>query len=172
MRHAYTARPATQGPGVPYPTENQTLDELAGEPLLMREEGSTTRKALEDALHEHKIKVNVAMEIGSRGALRESVARGLGVGTVSEYVPDPRLRVVRIQNEPVWTQIHVCMSVVSRAWWPLSLRPSPIIKAPWPATTWHKKAGLNAPPCLSVLIQHPRRIRAFRPVPNVPEFLE
>ncbi len=90
--------------------ETIALDELVGEPLLMREEGSTTRKALEDALHEHKIKVDVAMEIGSREALRESVIRGLGVGTVSEseYVPDPRLRVVRIQNEPVWTQIHVC----------------------------------------------------------------
>jgi DNA-binding transcriptional LysR family regulator len=67
--------------------------ELSGQPLLMREPGSTTRKALEDALLEHKVTVRVAMEIGSREALREAVARRLGVGTVSrsEYVPDPGL---------------------------------------------------------------------------------
>ncbi|MNR15837.1 LysR substrate binding domain protein [compost metagenome] len=50
------------------------------------------------------------MEIGSREALREAVVRGLGVGTVSEseYVPDPRLRPVRIEGDVVSTHIHVC----------------------------------------------------------------
>jgi len=50
------------------------------------------------------------MEIGSREALREAVARGLGIGTVSEseYVPDPRLRPVRIEGDVVSTHIHVC----------------------------------------------------------------
>ncbi|WP_042337767.1 LysR substrate-binding domain-containing protein [Paraburkholderia ferrariae] len=86
------------------------LSELAGERLLMREPGSTTRRALEDALLEHNVIVQVAMEIGSREALREAVARGLGVGTVSqsEYVPDPRLRPVRIEGNVVWTHIQVC----------------------------------------------------------------
>ena len=43
-------------------------------------------------------------------AVREAVARGLGVGTVSqsEYVPDPRLRPVRIEGNVVWTHIQVC----------------------------------------------------------------
>lgn len=87
-----------------------SLHELAGEPLLMREPGSTTRRALEDALREQNITVQVAMEIGSREALREAVARGLGVGTVSqsEYVPDPRLRPVRIEGDVVSTHIHAC----------------------------------------------------------------
>lgn len=87
-----------------------TLAELADEPLLMREPGSTTRKALEDALHEAGVEPRVAMEIGSREALREAVARGLGVGTVSksEYVPDARLWPVQIAGEPVTTHIHVC----------------------------------------------------------------
>ncbi|WP_420993688.1 LysR substrate-binding domain-containing protein [Cupriavidus sp. 30B13] len=90
--------------------ESIALQELAGKPLLMREPGSTTRKALEDALLEHGVTVQVAMEIGSREALREAVARGLGVGTVSqsEYVPDPRLRPVRIAGDVVSTHIHVC----------------------------------------------------------------
>lgn len=86
------------------------LEELAGQPLLMREPGSTTRKALEDALAAQDIKVQVLMEIGSREALREAVARGLGIGTVSqsEYVPDPRTRAVAIEGELVHTQIYVC----------------------------------------------------------------
>lgn len=87
-----------------------TLAELAAERLLMREPGSTTRKALEGALREIGAYPRVAMEIGSREALREAVARGLGVGTVSkaEYVPDERLRAVRIEGDPVTTNIHVC----------------------------------------------------------------
>jgi LysR family transcriptional regulator, low CO2-responsive transcriptional regulator len=86
------------------------LRELADTPLLMREPGSTTRRALEDAFDEIGAKAQVAMEIGSREALREAVARGLGVGTVSdsEYVPDDRLRKVRISGDPVTTHIQVC----------------------------------------------------------------
>lgn len=86
------------------------LEELSRQPLLMREPGSTTRKALEHALRQHGVPVRIAMEIGSREALREAVARGLGVGTVSEseYVPDPRLRPVRIEGNVVSTHIHVC----------------------------------------------------------------
>lgn len=90
--------------------ESIALQELSAQPLLMREPGSTTRKALEDALRQHDVSVEVAMEIGSREALREAVVRGLGVGTVSEseYVPDPRLRPVRIEGDVVSTHIHVC----------------------------------------------------------------
>ncbi|MFC4277980.1 LysR substrate-binding domain-containing protein [Achromobacter aloeverae] len=90
--------------------ESITLDELAGQPLLMRETGSTTRKALEDAMEKRGLTPRVAMEIGSREALREAVARGLGVGTVSqsEYVPDPRLVPLRIEGDLVSTNIHVC----------------------------------------------------------------
>ena len=86
------------------------LDELSCERLLMREPGSTTRRALEDSFHEHDLTANVAMEIGSREALREAVIRGLGVGTVSrsEYVPDERLRPLPIKGDPVVTHIHVC----------------------------------------------------------------
>jgi LysR family transcriptional regulator, low CO2-responsive transcriptional regulator len=87
-----------------------TLTELAAERMLMREAGSTTRLALENALAAIGAQPRVAMEIGSREALREAVARGLGVGTVSEseYVPDERLCKVRIEGDPVSTHIHVC----------------------------------------------------------------
>ena len=85
------------------------LRELAGEPLILREQGSTTRKALEEALATAGVAPRVTMEIGSREAVREAVIRGLGVGAVSafEYVPDASLRVVEIGDARVVTHAHV-----------------------------------------------------------------
>lgn len=86
------------------------LAELSNERLLMREPGSTTRRALEEVFSERGLTPRIAMEIGSREALREAVARGIGVGTVSqsEYVPDERLRQIPIKGNPVTTHIQVC----------------------------------------------------------------
>jgi aminoethylphosphonate catabolism LysR family transcriptional regulator len=85
------------------------LAELAREPLLVRERGSTTRKALEDALHAAGITPPIAMEIGSREAIREAVIRGLGIAAVSEveFVPDLRLSTVRILDAAVQTHANV-----------------------------------------------------------------
>lgn len=86
------------------------LTDLAKERLLMREAGSTTRRALEVAFAGIGARARVSMEIGSREALREAVIRGLGIGTVSqsEYVPDGRLHPLPITGAPVDTHIYVC----------------------------------------------------------------
>jgi DNA-binding transcriptional LysR family regulator len=78
---------------------------LHRQPLRHREHGSTTRAALAHA----GVKPEVTLEIGSREALREAVARGLGLGTVSEaeFIPDPRLRPVRIEGDPVRTETYL-----------------------------------------------------------------
>lgn len=85
------------------------LHELADQALLQREDGSSTRRALEHALRQAGIAPRVAMEIGSREALREAAARGIGVGVVSEaeFIPDPRLRPVRIDGDPACTETHI-----------------------------------------------------------------
>jgi len=87
--------------------------ELQGERLLVREAGSTTRKALEAALKTAKIEAKVVMEIGSREIIREAVVQGLGIAAVSEveYVPGPGLHAVRISDAQVQTYAHVvCLS--------------------------------------------------------------
>ncbi|MBN8829783.1 MAG: LysR family transcriptional regulator [Sphingomonadales bacterium] len=86
------------------------LDDLAKERLLMRETGSTTRRALENAMASIGCKPRIAMEIGSREAVREAVIRGLGIGTVSqsEYVPDDRLIPLPITGTAVVTHIYLC----------------------------------------------------------------
>jgi len=86
------------------------LADLAKEKLLMRERGSTTRRAFEDGLTAIGATPRVAMEIGSREAIREAVIRGLGIGTVSEseYVPDEQLHPLPIAGAPVVTHIYLC----------------------------------------------------------------
>lgn len=85
------------------------IAELQGEPMVMREDGSTTRKALDDALGKAGVAPRVAMEIGSREAVREAVIMRVGVGAVSEieYVPDPQIRMVRVSDARMFTHAHV-----------------------------------------------------------------
>jgi len=93
------------------------IAELANEPLIVREPGSTTRKALDDALRFAGVTPPVALEIGSREAVREAVIRGMGIAAVSEieFVPDHRLRTVRILDADVQTHAHVACLVERRA---------------------------------------------------------
>jgi aminoethylphosphonate catabolism LysR family transcriptional regulator len=83
--------------------------ELQGERLLLRESGSTTRKALEAALKAAKVEAEIVMEIGSREIIREAVVQGLGIAAVSEveYVPGPGLHAVRISDAQIHTYAHV-----------------------------------------------------------------
>jgi LysR family transcriptional regulator, low CO2-responsive transcriptional regulator len=92
------------------------LAELASEPMIVRERGSTTRKAMEDALRNAGVSPPIAMEIGSREAVREAVIRGLGIAAVSqiEFVPDPRLQMVPILDADVETHAHVACLVERR----------------------------------------------------------
>jgi len=89
--------------------KSMRIEELAEEELIMREPGSTTRKALEAALRSAGVQPRVAMEIGSREAVREAVIRGLGVSAVSEFefVADPCLHAIRIAGAKVTTHAHV-----------------------------------------------------------------
>jgi aminoethylphosphonate catabolism LysR family transcriptional regulator len=83
--------------------------ELQGERLILREPGSTTRKAIESALRAAQVEPEVVMEVASREIIREAVAQGVGVAAVSEveYVPGPGLHAVRISDAQVRTYAHV-----------------------------------------------------------------
>jgi aminoethylphosphonate catabolism LysR family transcriptional regulator len=85
------------------------IRDLEGERLILREEGSTTRKALDDALAKAGVAPRVVMEIGSREAIREAVIKRVGIAAVSEieYIPDPELRTVRVSDAAMYTHAHV-----------------------------------------------------------------
>lgn len=72
------------GKGIPGPVSLREVREL---PLLLRETGSGTRTALEEALARKGMTLdqfNVAAELGSLGAIKEAVKHGYGVSFVSD----------------------------------------------------------------------------------------
>ncbi len=85
------------------------LAELEGERLILREEGSTTRKALEGALRDAGVKPQVVMEMDSREVIRQAVSQGIGIAAVStvEFVPGPGLHLVTINDTDIYTYAHV-----------------------------------------------------------------
>jgi LysR family transcriptional regulator, low CO2-responsive transcriptional regulator len=85
------------------------LEELAGERLIVRELGSTTRRAFESALRARGVSMQVVMEIGSREAIRDAVLRGIGISYVSEaeFIPHPELTWAAIADADIYTYAHV-----------------------------------------------------------------
>jgi len=83
--------------------------EMEGQRLIVREAGSTTRRAFDQAMREADVRPRVVMEIGSRESIREAVAKGIGLGVVSEaeFIPDPRIRPVPVADAEIYTYAHV-----------------------------------------------------------------
>ena len=89
------------------------LKDLDGQPMVMREVGSATRRIFEDALHQSGVEVGAVMEMDGREAVREAVAAGLGLGVVSEaeYVADDRLKALGLNGaELSMTEYVVCLA--------------------------------------------------------------
>ncbi len=76
------------------------FEELIDQVLIVREKGSNTRARFEYAMADAGIKPASMLEVGSREAVREAVAAGLGVGVISESElgHDSRLHPLKIQN--------------------------------------------------------------------------
>lgn len=85
------------------------LAEVAGQCIILREAGSVTRKLLEAALADAKLKLEEVMEISSREAVREAVAAGLGLGVVSdsEFLPDPRLHKLALERPQIGSTTYI-----------------------------------------------------------------
>ena len=83
--------------------------DLEGQRLIVREAGSTTRRAFDQAMREAHVRPQVVMEIGSRESIREAVAKGIGMGVVSEaeFIPDPRIKPLPIVDAEIFTYAHV-----------------------------------------------------------------
>ncbi|MGI8650698.1 MAG: LysR substrate-binding domain-containing protein [Rubrobacter sp.] len=77
-----------------------TLQKLAGCTFILREEGSATRRAIEEVLSEHSVHPKPVMELGSNAAIVGAVAEGAGVGVVPEgFVSgESRVRSVAVEG--------------------------------------------------------------------------
>lgn len=88
-----------------------TLDEIATETLVLREQGSTTRAIFERALLDRGIEPASVLEMEGREAVREAVASGLGVGVVCDYEfgHDTRLHKLKVKGARLrLTECAVC----------------------------------------------------------------
>jgi aminoethylphosphonate catabolism LysR family transcriptional regulator len=88
------------------------LARLAAEPLILREPGSATRAAFERALAAAGLAPEPVLELGSREAVREAVAAGLGLSVVfsGEQPPDPRLSLVALEDGgPPLPRVLACL---------------------------------------------------------------
>lgn len=85
------------------------IEEFQDQPVVLREIGSTTRLAFENALTVAGVTARIVMEIGSREAVWLAVEKGVGIGVVSdiEFIPHPNLRPVAIENADIYTYAHV-----------------------------------------------------------------
>ncbi|MGI9407170.1 MAG: LysR substrate-binding domain-containing protein [Hyphomicrobiaceae bacterium] len=81
------------------------LGRLADETVVLREAGSLTRAAFEAVLAEKGIVLSKTIVMGSREAVREAVASGMGVGVVNEaeFGHDSRLRKLAIKDARIET---------------------------------------------------------------------
>jgi aminoethylphosphonate catabolism LysR family transcriptional regulator len=85
------------------------LRDLEGMPMVLREEGSKTRRVFEAAIGRAEVSPRTVMEIESREAVREAVAAGLGIGVVSEaeFGHDERLVRIPVLDAPLETREYL-----------------------------------------------------------------
>jgi DNA-binding transcriptional LysR family regulator len=85
---------------------------LAGEPLLMREEGSATRSLTERALQRAGVRFQATLELDHTEAIKQAVMVGLGVAFISIYavrgeLETRRLHALRLKGIRMQRHFHV-----------------------------------------------------------------
>lgn len=93
--------------------EDLGVGDLEGVGMVAREPGSNTRRMFEELLARRHVKARTVLELGSREAVREAVASGLGLAVVleNEALPDPRLHAVPLERGTIiCTDYLACLS--------------------------------------------------------------
>jgi LysR family transcriptional regulator, low CO2-responsive transcriptional regulator len=83
--------------------------DLADQPVILREPGSETRRSCDEKFAALSISPRIVLELGSREAVREAVAAGLGVAPMvaGEEGHDPRTATVELSDGATDTWISV-----------------------------------------------------------------
>lgn len=91
-----------------------SLKRLSEEPFIMREPGSGTRIAVERLFNQHKLKLNVRMELGSNEAIKQAIVGGLGLSILSKHTlaldsAMRQLTILDVEHFPIkrqWYAVH------------------------------------------------------------------
>lgn len=85
------------------------MRDLADQPFVLRERGSTTRRAFEAAMKEEGLEITPVFEIESREGVWKAVEQGLGISVVAdfEFVSHPNLRALEIKDRIITTKYSI-----------------------------------------------------------------
>lgn len=88
------------------------LIELKGQPFIVRERGSGTRIAMEQAFAKRRLDPRIVMELGSNETIKRAVAAGFGLGFISAHViafdlRSRRLATVDVEGFPLMRRWYV-----------------------------------------------------------------
>ena len=108
--------PLTRGPGV-------APSELDGQPFIVREPGSGTRKHMEDFFESRQITPRLAMEMPSNESIKQAVMAGMGLSflslhTIGLEVRSGLLAIVPVQGTPIvrtWNVVQTAGKTLSPA---------------------------------------------------------
>ncbi len=92
-----------------------SLAELAGEPFLLREPGSGSRRAIDDFARQAGVTLRVRLALGSNEALLELAGTGMGLAVISRHALGDRLEVeglvvLDVEGFPLhrpWNLVHL-----------------------------------------------------------------
>lgn len=91
-----------------------TVERLVGEPFLMREKGSGTRRVVDDMFKRHGVKPRTVFETSNAEVIKEQVARGVGVSILTRSaayrdVLARQLAVTKLADEALQLEIYVAV---------------------------------------------------------------
>ena len=98
-----------------------TLEELAAEPFLLREDGSGSRHVVHEHLRERGILLKVRLSLASNEAIRELVASGMGLAVLSRQAlgvqpEQDGLACLDVSGFPLkrkWSVVHLRTKILS-----------------------------------------------------------
>ncbi len=70
--------------------------DLEGQPLIMHEEGSAPRRAIDDFVQRHGITIKIPMELTSNRAIKRAVEHGIGIALISRKVAKEEIEQKRL----------------------------------------------------------------------------
>lgn len=70
--------------------------DLEGQPLIMHEERSAPRQAIDDFIQRHGISVRIPMELSSNRAIKRAVEHGIGIALISRKVAKDEIEEKRL----------------------------------------------------------------------------
>jgi LysR family transcriptional regulator, low CO2-responsive transcriptional regulator len=103
--------------------EHVTVQALEDYPLIVREPGSGTRKAMEDFLREHRVTPRIVMEMSSNETIKQAVMAGMGISFLSLHtlgleLKNELLHIVDVEGTPImrtWNLVHLLSRLLSPA---------------------------------------------------------